>query len=73
LTQPTPNEADGLRIRAARCRDFAREYASEVGSSLTDLAAELDKRADRLDAQDEIGERAADGMSPNNPSPQAEQ
>ena len=51
MTQPLPNEAEGLRIRAARCRDFAREYASEVGDSVAELAVEIDKRADRLDAQ----------------------
>jgi hypothetical protein len=43
------SEADDLRIRARRCRDFAREYASDVGQSLSELAVELDKRADTLD------------------------
>ena len=46
-----PNDPAGLRIRASRCRDFAREYAEDVGASLNDLAAELDRRADRLDAK----------------------
>ena len=73
MTQPMPNEAEGLRLRAARCRDFAREYASDVGSSLTELAVELDKRADRLDAQDERAGSATDGMISNNPAPQAGQ
>ena len=68
-----PNEAEGLRIRAARCRDFAREYADDVGSALTDLAVELDKRADRLDAQEERAEVTTDGTVPNNPTPQAGQ
>ena len=68
-----PNEAEGLRVRAARCRDFAREYADDVGSALTDLAVELDKRADRLDAQDENSGSKTNDMSPNNPTPQADQ
>jgi hypothetical protein len=73
LTEPTSNEAEGLRIRAARCRDFAREYADDVGSALTDLAVELDKRADRLVAQDERAGVTTDGMIPNNPAPQVGQ
>ena len=73
MTQPLPNEAKGLRIRAARCRAFAREYAEDVGNSLTDLAVELDKRADRLDAQDEKAGITTDGMAPSNSAPQAEQ
>ena len=68
-----PNEADGLRLRAARCRDFAREYADDVGSALTDLAVELDKRADRLDAQDEISGVTTNDIRPNNPAPRADQ
>ena len=68
-----PNEAESLRIRATRCRDFAREYASDVGSSLTELAVELDKRADRLDAQDESAGMATGGMVPNNSASQAGQ
>ena len=43
------SEADDLRSRARRCRDFAKEYASDVGLSLSELAVELDKRADTLD------------------------
>ena len=73
MTQPMPNEAEGLRVRAARCRDFAREYADDVGSALTDLAVELDKRADRLDAQEERAGVTTDGMVPNNPTSQAGQ
>ena len=73
MTQSPPNEAESLRNRAARCRDFAREYASDVGSSLTELAVELDKRADRLDAQDEKAGITTDGMAPSNSAPQAEQ
>jgi hypothetical protein len=73
LTQPSPNEAAGLRIRAERCRAFAREYAEDVGNSLTNLAVELDKRADRLDAQDENAGIATDGMTLSNPAPQAGQ
>jgi hypothetical protein len=68
-----PNEADGLRLRAARCRDFAREYADDVGSALTDLAVELDKRADRLDAQDENFGVTTNDIRPNNPAMQADQ
>lgn len=48
------SEADDLRARAARCRDVARQYASDVGDSLNDLAVELDKRADALDTKAEI-------------------
>ncbi len=73
MTQPTPNEAAGLRVRAARCRDFAREYARDVGSSLTELAVELDKRADRLDAQDKTAEVATGGMISHNPESQPQQ
>ena len=73
MIEPMPNEAEGLRVRAARCRDFAREYASDVGSSLTELAVELDKRADRLDAQDEKGGVATDAANPRSPGPQAGQ
>jgi hypothetical protein len=46
-----PTEADAIRARAQRCRDFARDYAADVGSSLKELAAELEKQADRLDAR----------------------
>ena len=73
MTEPLPNEAAGLRIRAARCRAFALEYAEDVGTSLTDLAVELDKRADRLDAQDEDEGMTTDGMTLSNPAPQAGQ
>lgn len=44
-------EAAALRARAERCRNFAREYASEVGTSLEQLAFELDKQADRIEAR----------------------
>lgn len=44
------SKADDLRARAARCRNFARIYASDIGTSLGELADELDKQADRLDA-----------------------
>ncbi len=73
MTQSPPNEAESLRNRAARCRDFAREYASDVGSSLTELAVELDKRADRLDAQDDKAEVASGGMISHNSEPQVRQ
>ena len=43
-------EAEDLRIRAARCRALAREYASEAGRSLAQLAAELETKADRIEA-----------------------
>lgn len=45
------SEADDLRVRAERCRHFARTYANDVGTSLAELAVELDRKADRLDAQ----------------------
>lgn len=44
------SEVDDLRARAARCRTFARAYASDIGASLGELADELDKKADRLAA-----------------------
>ena len=49
---PDAHTPAGLRARAERCRSFAREYASDVGNSLTELAVELDGKADRLDARD---------------------
>lgn len=45
------SESDDLRARAERCRNFARIYKSDIGSSLSELAVELDKKADRLDAR----------------------
>jgi hypothetical protein len=56
-------EIDAIRARAAKCRNFAQIYATEVGSSLVDLAVELDKKADRLDAKRAIvtPERPDDG------------
>ena len=42
--------AAALRVRAARCREYAREYATELSGSLLELAVELDGRADRLEA-----------------------
>ncbi len=49
MSEPPPSDSDQLRARAARCRAFAREYASDVGVSLDELAVELDRKADRLD------------------------
>ncbi len=46
-----PTASDQLRARAAKCRAFAKEYATDVGSSLDELAIELDKKADRLDRE----------------------
>ena len=53
--QPLPPEPvltpiELLRARAERCRRFAREYSSEAGTSLEELAAELDKAADQLES-----------------------
>jgi hypothetical protein len=42
---------EGLRARAERCRAFAREYATDVGASLSELADELELKADRIEAQ----------------------
>jgi hypothetical protein len=42
-------ESEALRERAERCRHFARQYATDVGQSLLDLAIELDRKADRLE------------------------
>ncbi len=55
-----PTDSDQLRARAAKCRAFAREYASDVGSTLNELAVELDKKADRLDRKDRAPRPAAD-------------
>jgi hypothetical protein len=46
-------EAESIRARAERCRHFAREYANDVSSALSDLAVELDRQADRLDAAED--------------------
>lgn len=43
-------EVEAIRARAERCRHFAREYANDVGCSLAELAVELDKQADRIEA-----------------------
>jgi hypothetical protein len=43
--------AEALRHRARRCRHFAHQYASEVGTSLVELAIELERAADRLDSK----------------------
>jgi len=44
-------EIAAIRVRAAKCRRFADIYVSEVGTSLVELAAELEKQADRLEAK----------------------
>jgi hypothetical protein len=44
-------EAEDLRARAEKCRHYAREYASEIGASLSELATALEHEADRLDAK----------------------
>ncbi len=46
-----PSEAEDLRARAERCRNAAREYASEIGALLVQLAAELDLKAERIEAE----------------------
>ena len=51
MTAEPPGEAGQLRARATRCRAFAKEYSSDVGASLDELAVELDKKADRIDRQ----------------------
>ena len=43
------SQVAALRLRASKCRFFAREYAADVGSSLSELAIELDKKADRME------------------------
>jgi hypothetical protein len=45
------SEAEDLRARAERCRDAAREYASEIGALLVQLADELDLKAGRIEAE----------------------
>jgi hypothetical protein len=45
------SEADGLRVRAERCRRQAKTFESEFGPKLLTLAEELEKRADMLDAR----------------------
>ena len=47
----TAAEAEDLRVRAERCRGAAREYASEIGALLVQLAAELDLKAERIEAE----------------------
>jgi hypothetical protein len=49
VTAGTNGQLQDLRARAAKCRAFAREYASDVGASLSELAVELDLQADRLE------------------------
>jgi hypothetical protein len=51
--EPLPSEIEQLRARATRCRTFANEYRSDVGTSLTELAVELDGKADRLQAAED--------------------
>jgi hypothetical protein len=51
--EPLPSEIEELRTRATRCRDYAKEYATDVGTSLSELAVELDHRADRLEAAED--------------------
>lgn len=56
------SEVAALRLRASKCRDFARKYAADVGSSLSDLAVELDREADRIavaSAKDRKSDRAS--------------
>ena len=48
-------EAEALRERAQRCRQFAQQYATDVGKSLVELAIELELKADRLDRQTDGG------------------
>ena len=52
MTTEADGQPAGLRARAERCRAFAREYATDVGVTLSELAAELDRKADRLEAKD---------------------
>jgi hypothetical protein len=44
-------EPEALRERAEKCRHFAQQYATEVGASLIELAVELERKAERLEAQ----------------------
>jgi hypothetical protein len=67
MTSDLEREPAGLRARAERCRAFAREYATDVGASLSELAVELDLKADRLDAQERDKAGAAD--PPEEPAP----
>jgi hypothetical protein len=59
--EPLPSEIEELRARATRCRAYAEEYSSDVGASLSELAVELDRKADRLQAAEN------DGTVPNQP------
>ncbi|HEX8443059.1 MAG TPA: hypothetical protein VF631_05370 [Allosphingosinicella sp.] len=59
-------QPEGLRARAERCRVFAREYASDVGASLSELATELDLKADRLEAQNGADARGPSVASATN-------
>lgn len=43
------SEIAELRLRAFKCREYAREYHADVGSSLSELAVELEKEADRME------------------------
>jgi hypothetical protein len=63
LSEPPGDEVGQLRVRAERCRSYAREYATDVGSSLCELAVELDARADRLGAK--CAGEALDGSAGN--------
>lgn len=50
--EPLPSEIEELRARATRCRTYAEDYSSDTGVSLSALAVELDRRADRLQASE---------------------
>lgn len=45
-------EVAALRNRASRCRMLASKYGKEIGPSLGNLALELDRRADTIEARD---------------------
>lgn len=62
--QELPTEVEELRARATRCRDYAREYATDVGTSLSELAVELDRKADRIEALGEPADHNGDTISP---------
>ena len=58
---PPGAQVKALRKRAAQCRAFAETYAGQVGPSLGELAVELDRKADAIDAREE--EAAGKGTS----------
>jgi hypothetical protein len=45
------NSIADMRERARKCRQSAAEYKSEIGALLEELALELDRKADGLDAE----------------------